>query len=216
MFGNRTLDGNWEEKYGYYVELSKGSITVRDHSKKIVAQTGAKLKRGTNGRIDVVPKDSGLSYEPGRNYATFEMYYLDGEMHFEVDYPISGLHSCILEKTDIGPFGNIIILDGKRPDLHGDWEEVDAEGSKRYLRLAKDKLTVYYGEENDKTPIFESDIHYVNYKTEPGRLYIVNGDLTRSDFGAFTRFELIGEGLLMTHAIVLDAPFVPKYVFKKV
>ena len=86
------------------------------------------------------------------------------------------------------------------PLLRGDWFSADETDTR--VRIKGNTLKMLYG---GKHVIMESKIHVIEYKTSPGRRYIVSDDLTQRDFRGYTFFDIYGE-MLTTRMIVCDAP----------
>lgn len=215
MAFSEKLNGYWEEGYHYYMEFRDDALTVRSYDRKIVLETevsydAAALERGE--RILIRLKDPVLSRTITREMMTEigELAYEDGELRMLYHYPILGDKHYTLHKVDHDPFADIILRDEEYLDrLQGDWFEwigtgKGADNSKR-LTVKGNRLSwgVFGG----------GPFHVISYVSSPDIILLTPEDLTRSDFGGFTRIE-VKPDMLITTMMVTDMSM-PSTVFAR-
>ncbi len=197
------LNGYWEEGYHYYVEIRDVAMTVRDYRRKIALETHISydadgLERGE--RTVISTGDNVLSRDGSGNPFTMikELAYENGELKLLYYYTIMGETLYTLKKVENGPFDHITIRDEEYlPRLQGRWVEWSENGKHAdSLTISGDRLTM--------PGVNGARVHAVSYKYDKDRVYIVPANLISSDFGAWTRIEVLPD-MLTTRMIIFDA-----------
>lgn len=215
MTASEKLNGYWEEGYHYFMEFRDAALTVRSYDRKIVLETevsydAAALDRGERTVISL--KDPVLSRTMTGEMMTEigELAYEDGELRMLYHYPILGDKHYTLHKVDHDPFADIILRDEEYLDrLQGDWFEWIGAG-----KGADDskKLTIK-GNRLSWGVLGGGPFHVISYVSSPDIILLTPEDLTRSDFGGFTRIE-VKPDMLITTMMVTDMSM-PSTVFAR-
>ena len=204
------IQGNWDEGYHFFLTFDGNQLTIRDYTKAVVIETSVAYKEN-GSRIDIELEDNVLhrDYKGNPNMTIDELYTKDGYLHLIQNYTITGVDHYVLEKTDKGPFDDREILDDDYLDsLQGRWY---LDGSdEEYLEFSGNHL--YYSLDDILT-LIDSEIHVIRY-VGSDRIYIMPYDLTKDDFGAYTKLTLEEDGTLTGYQIVDDMD-TSKDVFRK-
>lgn len=208
--------GYWESGCDYYLQIEDDRLILRDYARRIVLDTFFTAQAVSDGSMELIPGESGLSYEEKPdNYAEITQMCLEnGEIRLNVRFIASERdEEYMLRQVENGPFDHIIILDDEvLPEFEGVWHEPDQEWT---MEISGAHLCVYPDDYPDNRWI-DADIHAIRYSRDEtdGTVYLVPEDLTADDFGGFTFFDYCGE-TLNTIMIVYDAEDMLYFRFEK-
>ena len=152
------LNGNWEERgvIGTRIEISNGKITILWRNLPTLTTSFSVEKDGT--ALVLKLKDKKLRHMPsGEEYAEVaRLSYEDEKLTFKEIFPISGVSSAVLTKTENSRYGNYSIVDKTIfPLLNGEW--TDESGSYN-LKISRGKLTL--NGETIKIHVLKSNYEY--------------------------------------------------------
>ena len=195
------LNGYWEEGYHYYLEFRDDKLTVRGYDRGIRLETtvsydAEKLDSGERTVISLADNILSRTYEGKMMTEIKELAYENGELKFLYYYTIMGETLYTLTKKENGPFDHIIIRDEEFIDkLQGRWEQWTASGEGGTPMIINGNTVSWVGG--------GGQFHVVSYRYAPDKVYITPADLTKSDFNAFTKIQVLPD-MLTTTMMVCD------------
>ncbi len=192
------LNGYWEEGYHYYLEFRDGRLTVRGYRRNVLLETAATYDAAAaaRGERTVIRLADNVLSRGADGQRMMEIRELsleeNGELRLLEYYTVMGEKTYTLRKTDRGPFDHIRIRDGEfLPRLQGTWKKwPDGEGVFSVLTVSGNRLSAFGLE--------SLPFHAVSFTYAPDKVFLVPEDLTKDDFGAFTRVEVLPEMLTAT------------------
>ena len=210
------IEGYWQAGNSYYLEIDGDELIVRDSMKRQILRTSYLLEED-NGKLNIIPEDMFFSYPHLEDpYAEIIDFYLeDGSIyiHFSHNYMPDEVKEAVFDRTDEGPFDNIIIRDDEFLDsLQGKW--VERPGNFYVINIEGNHMSIGFENEGKLEPDFETDFHVISYTYNPDRIFLINDDLVETEFYAFTQFEY-KDDRLHTSEMVLDADWDTSVVFSR-
>ncbi|MBO4452534.1 MAG: hypothetical protein J5793_01230 [Clostridia bacterium] len=199
MFGNKELQGAWEERgvVGTRIEIEGKKLTVLWQGSPVL-ETSFSVSKGENGVLNLDLKETGLRYKgDNRDYAqvtaiTFE----NGRLIYDHRFPITGDSREILDKTANSRFGDFDIADGVLKELSGKWYGKEFPDT---LIFKKDTLTI--NGETRKIHALTCDTGYL----APGEYLIADADPGRHSIFRYAEMRFRA-GVIDAVIPVCDAP----------
>ena len=202
------LNGFWEEGYHFYFEIRDENLTVREYRRKVTLQTKISYDADSveaGRKTPIKLEDNVLSYGGADNPMSWfeEFTFEDGEIRLVEGYSFMDRKDpYTMNKVDHGPFDHIVIRDEEFHDrLQGVWIRWSADGD--YSKGKRQELVIrdqefYWGPYRGKFHVISYDRGY-----DRNQIYLVPWDLTESDFGGCTRFEVYPD-MLTSREIIFD------------
>ena len=207
----KELDGNWEVPgiIGTRIEIVKSKLTVLWRNSPVLTTHFTCEKALEGKRIDLRLKETGLRYTASqKDYARIaSLYWQDGKLYMEEEFPITGQNFQTLEKTENSRYGNVTVEDRNIfPLLKGTWK--DQAGYYELTFSKKDTLTV-----NGHS--FTVHIVRDKYEGPDDQTYrIIDQDAAKDGLAGFYRLAYTG-GIIRGSIMVCDAPSV-EVIFEKI
>ena len=193
------LNGNWEERgvIGTRIEISNGKITILWRNSPTLQTSFGVEKDGDTLILKL--KDKKLRHWPsGEEYAEVALIsYENDRLTFKEMFPISGVSTDILTKTETSRYGNYKIVDKDVfPLLNGKWED---ESGYHKLKFSNGKLTI--NGETIKIHVLKSNYEY----TPANEFKIVDEDPSKYEV-LYLSHMTFSKGELTATIPVCDAP----------
>ncbi len=141
MTAKNEPNGAWEIRgtIGTKIEIDEPKIVVLWRNSPVLSTTFKRKKR--DGGEELVLKNRGLRYENSdADYAELrELFYHDGKLEMTEYFPISGLSTDTLTKTENSRYGNYTVENERLRELKGKWKEKDGSYE---LEFKGDKMLI--------------------------------------------------------------------------